>query len=156
MAIRLPHIISSKKVPKGYFAVYAGENQVCDTNTTNSVLCFTNSKLSSNFHSLKEKHKGKATAIRLPSAAKNILCRSSLTKNNVFSTSLDVPKGFFPVYVGESQKKRFLVPLSFLSQPLFQDLLSKAEEEFGFDHPMGGVTIPCHKDAYLDVISHLN
>ncbi|MBA0817311.1 hypothetical protein Gohar_022311 [Gossypium harknessii] len=27
MAIRLPHIISSKKVPKGYFAVYVGENQ---------------------------------------------------------------------------------------------------------------------------------
>ncbi|KAK8311588.1 hypothetical protein V6Z11_D02G260300 [Gossypium hirsutum] len=27
MAIRLPRIISSKKVPKGYFAVYVGENQ---------------------------------------------------------------------------------------------------------------------------------
>ncbi|XP_039036113.1 auxin-responsive protein SAUR22-like [Hibiscus syriacus] len=94
-------------------------------------------------------------AIRLPSVVMNILRRSSLTKNNICSTSLDVPKGFFPVYVGESQKKRFLVPLSFLNQPLFQDLLSKAEE-FGFDHPMGGVTIPCHEDAFLDVISHLN
>ncbi|TYH26333.1 hypothetical protein ES288_A03G243300v1 [Gossypium darwinii] len=27
MAIRLPRIVSSKKVPKGYFAVYFGENQ---------------------------------------------------------------------------------------------------------------------------------
>ncbi|TYG81134.1 hypothetical protein ES288_D02G273600v1 [Gossypium darwinii] len=27
MAIRLPRIISSKKVPKGCFAVYVGENQ---------------------------------------------------------------------------------------------------------------------------------
>ncbi|MBA0799268.1 hypothetical protein Gohar_009794 [Gossypium harknessii] len=27
MAIRLPRIVSSKKVPKGYFAVYVGENQ---------------------------------------------------------------------------------------------------------------------------------
>ncbi|TYI37775.1 hypothetical protein ES332_A03G237300v1 [Gossypium tomentosum] len=27
MSIRLPRIVSSKKVPKGYFAVYVGENQ---------------------------------------------------------------------------------------------------------------------------------
>ncbi|XVE93752.1 hypothetical protein REPUB_Repub01dG0221400 [Reevesia pubescens] len=95
-------------------------------------------------------------AIRLPSAAKHVLHRSALTTNKRSSTSLDVPKGFFPVYVGESQKKRFLVPLSFLNQPLFQDLLSKAEEEFGFDHPMGGLTIPCHEDVFIDVISRLN
>ncbi|XVF00967.1 hypothetical protein REPUB_Repub04eG0048000 [Reevesia pubescens] len=95
-------------------------------------------------------------AIRLPSAAKHILRRSSLTVNKRSSTYLDVPKGFFPVYVGESQKKRFLVPLSFLNQPLFQDLLSIAEEEFGFDHPMGGLTIPCHEDVFMDVTSRLN
>ncbi|KAK6253769.1 hypothetical protein QUC31_015489 [Theobroma cacao] len=101
-------------------------------------------------------------AIRLPVvvAAKQILRRSALTSNKRASTSLDVPKdvpkGFFPVYVGESQRKRFLVPLSFLNQPLFQDLLSKAEEEFGYDHPMGAVTIPCREDAFLDVTSRLN
>ena len=95
-------------------------------------------------------------AIRLPGAAKHILRWSALTTNKKSSTSLDVPKGFFPVYVGESQKKRFLVPLSFLNQPLFQDLLSKAEEEFGFDHPMGGVTIQCHEDVFMDVTSCLN
>ncbi|WRX14171.1 Small auxin-up RNA - like 10 [Theobroma cacao] len=72
-------------------------------------------------------------AIRLPGAAKHILRRCT--------------KEFFPVYVGESQRKRFLAPLSFLNQPLFQDLLSKAEEEFGYDHPMGAVTIPCREDA---------
>ncbi|KAK8529984.1 hypothetical protein V6N13_102870 [Hibiscus sabdariffa] len=92
-------------------------------------------------------------AIRLPSAAKHILRRSTPT---TIKRSTTVPKGFFPVYVGESQKKRFLVPLSFLNQPLFQSLLRKAEEEFGFDHPMGGVTIPCHEDVFLDVISQLN
>ncbi|CAN6839960.1 unnamed protein product, partial [Brassica oleracea] len=37
-----------------------------------------------------------------------------------------------------SQKKRYVVPISYLSQPSFQALLSKSEEEFGFDHPMGG------------------
>ncbi|OIT35316.1 auxin-induced protein 15a [Nicotiana attenuata] len=67
----------------------------------------------------------------------------------------DVPKGHFAVYVGEKQKKRFVIPISFLSQPLFQDLLSQAEEEFGFDHPMGGVTIPCSEDVFVDLTSRL-
>ncbi|XVE93753.1 hypothetical protein REPUB_Repub01dG0221500 [Reevesia pubescens] len=95
-------------------------------------------------------------AIHLPSAAKHILRQSALNTNKISLTYLDVPKGFFPVYVGESQNKRFLVPLSFLNQPLFQDLLSKAEEEFGFDYPMGGFTIPCHEDVFMDVTSRLN
>ncbi|XP_049405205.1 auxin-induced protein 15A-like [Solanum stenotomum] len=72
------------------------------------------------------------------------------------STTGDVPKGHFAVYVGEKQKKRFVIPISFLSQPLFQDLLSQAEEEFGFDHPMGGVTIPCSEDVFVDLTSRLN
>ncbi|KAG5574304.1 hypothetical protein H5410_054438 [Solanum commersonii] len=64
-----------------------------------------------------------------------------------FSNSGGVPKGHCAVYVGESQKKRFVVPISYLSQPLFQDLLTQAEEQFGFDHPMGGLTIPCKEDS---------
>uniref|UniRef100_A0A3Q7IHS8 Uncharacterized protein n=1 Tax=Solanum lycopersicum TaxID=4081 RepID=A0A3Q7IHS8_SOLLC len=70
------------------------------------------------------------------------------------STSGGVPKGHCVVYVGESQKKRFVVPVSYLSQPLFQDLLAKAEEEFGFDHPMGCLTIPCKEDVFVDLTSH--
>ncbi|PHT62414.1 Indole-3-acetic acid-induced protein ARG7 [Capsicum annuum] len=72
-----------------------------------------------------------------------------------FSTAGDVPKGHFVVYVGEKQKKRFVIPISFLSQPLFQDLLCPAEEEFGFDYPMGGVTIPCSEDFFVDLTSCL-
>nr|XP_016499611.1 PREDICTED: auxin-induced protein 15A-like [Nicotiana tabacum] len=71
------------------------------------------------------------------------------------STSGDVPKGHFAVYVGDNQKKRFVIPISFLSQPLFQDLLSQAEEEFGFDHPMGGLTIPCSEDVFVVLTSRL-
>ncbi|CBI37956.3 unnamed protein product, partial [Vitis vinifera] len=49
----------------------------------------------------------------------------------------NVPKGYVPVYVGETQKKRFVIPISYLKHPSFQNLLSQAEEEFGFDHPLG-------------------
>lgn len=52
-----------------------------------------------------------------------------------------VPKGYCAVYVGEIQKKRFVIPVTYLNQPCFQDLLSQAEEEFGYYHPMGGLTI---------------
>ena len=68
----------------------------------------------------------------------------------------DIPKGYFAVYVGESQKKRFVVPVSYLNQPLFQDLLSQAEEEFGFHHPMGGITILCSEDTFIHLTSLLS
>ncbi|CAF1697758.1 unnamed protein product [Brassica oleracea var. botrytis] len=78
--------------------------------------------------------------------AKKILSRSVAAKT---------PKGFLAVYVGEDQKKRFIVPISYLSQPSFQALLSKSEEEFGYDHPMGGLTIPCPEDTFINVTSRL-
>ncbi|CAL9022723.1 unnamed protein product [Prunus brigantina] len=63
------------------------------------------------------------------------------------------PKGYFAIYIGESQKKRFVIPISCLNQPSFKDLLNQAEEEFGYNHPMGGITIPCSEDRFLDLIS---
>lgn len=72
------------------------------------------------------------------------------------STAGDVPRGHFAVYVGEKHKTRFVIPISYLSQPLFQDLLSQAEEEFGFNHPMGGVTIPCSEDMFVHLTSRLS
>ncbi|PIA56067.1 hypothetical protein AQUCO_00700425v1 [Aquilegia coerulea] len=63
--------------------------------------------------------------IRLPGGvlrAKQFLRRATLT-----SIATDVPKGHFTVYVGEKQstKKRYVVPVSFLNQPTFQELLSR-------------------------------
>ncbi|CAH2072471.1 unnamed protein product [Thlaspi arvense] len=71
--------------------------------------------------------------------------------------TVSAPKGFLAVYVGEDQvqKKRYLVPISYLNQPSFQALLSESEEEFGFDHPMGGLTIPCPEDTFINVTSRL-
>ncbi|KAK8625117.1 hypothetical protein V6N13_089995 [Hibiscus sabdariffa] len=88
--------------------------------------------------------------------AKQILRQSKLFANEAASTSKVVPKGYFAIYVGESQKKRFIVPVSFLNQPSFQKLLSLAEEEFGFNHPMGGLTIPCREDVFVHLTSSLH
>lgn len=66
------------------------------------------------------------------------------------------PKGHLVAYVGEAEKKRYVVPITYLNQPLFRDLLSRVEEEFGYDHPMGGLTIPCSEDAFVDLISQLS
>ncbi|KAL7156507.1 hypothetical protein ABFS83_02G014800 [Erythranthe nasuta] len=70
--------------------------------------------------------------------------------------SVEVPKGHFAVYVGQNEKKRFVVPLSYLNNPLFQELLCQAEEEYGFHHPMGGLTIPCSEDLFVDLTSRLS
>ena len=83
--------------------------------------------------------------------AKQVLRRSTISANKAHSRSSNVPKGFLAVYIGETEKKRFIVPVSYLNHPAFQDLLSKAEEQFGFDHPMGGLTIPCEQDYFLNV-----
>ncbi|KAJ8446732.1 hypothetical protein Cgig2_002894 [Carnegiea gigantea] len=60
------------------------------------------------------------------------------------------------IYVGDhnKQKKRYVVPLSCLSHPAFRKLLSRAEEEFGFNHPTGGLTIPCDEQTFARIVSY--
>ncbi|KAG2300244.1 hypothetical protein Bca52824_036716 [Brassica carinata] len=91
---------------------------------------------------------------------RGLLGAKKLINFSVAATSkrtVSAPKGFLAVYVGEDQmqKKRYLVPVSYLNQPSFQALLGKSEEEFGYDHPMGGLTIPCHEDTFINVTSQL-
>ncbi|CAN6872449.1 unnamed protein product [Brassica oleracea var. botrytis] len=51
--------------------------------------------------------------------AKKILgCSVSAASTSKRAASA-APKGFLAVYVGESQKKRYVVPVSYLSQPSF-------------------------------------
>nr|XP_048336224.1 auxin-induced protein X15-like [Ziziphus jujuba var. spinosa] len=69
----------------------------------------------------------------------------------------DVPKGYCGVYVGDqSQKKRYVIPFSYLKDPEFQDLLTQAQEEFGYNHAMGGLTIPCSEHIFINLTSCLN
>ncbi|KAL8060261.1 hypothetical protein ABFX02_02G013200 [Erythranthe guttata] len=70
--------------------------------------------------------------------------------------SNEVPKGHLAVYVGQNEKKRFVIPLSYLNHPSFQELLFQTEQEFGFHHPMGGLTIPCSEDLFVDLTSRLS
>ncbi|KAB1994592.1 hypothetical protein ERO13_D13G094600v2 [Gossypium hirsutum] len=67
-----------------------------------------------------------------------------------------VPKGHIAIYVGEVERKRYIIPVTFVNHPSFVDLLNQAEEEFGFNHPMGGLTIPCKEDTFIDLASQLH
>ncbi|OIV93701.1 hypothetical protein TanjilG_16552 [Lupinus angustifolius] len=81
--------------------------------------------------------------------------RPSFSSTQAASKCVEVPKGYLAVYVGEKQK-RFVIPISYLNQPSFQDLLSQVEQEFGYHHPMGGLTIPCSEDIFQNITSCLN
>lgn len=71
------------------------------------------------------------------------------------ATTADVPKGHLAVYVGLGYKSRFVVPIAYLKHPMFQDLLKTAEEEYGFHHPMGGLTLPCSEATFIEITSCL-
>jgi len=53
----------------------------------------------------------------------------------------DVPAGSLPVYVGQ-ERRRFVIPTRYLSNPIFRALLAKSEEEFGLRCD-GGLRIAC-------------
>ncbi|KAL8228404.1 hypothetical protein R6Q57_015988 [Mikania cordata] len=83
------------------------------------------------------------------------IIKRSLSSGTNTPSSMCIPKGYLAIYVGEQQKKRFVVSVSLLSHPAFQELLRQAEEEYGYNHPMGGLTIPCSEDVFTDLASRL-
>lgn len=58
----------------------------------------------------------------------------------------DVPVGCFPVHVGE-ERRRFIIPTSYLTNSTFQVLLAKSEEEYGL-RCEGGLRVACPPDAF--------
>ncbi|MBA0683065.1 hypothetical protein Goari_024741 [Gossypium aridum] len=91
--------------------------------------------------------------------AKQTMRRWSLSKHQCSyqtPSAVSVQKGLFAVYVGDEEKKRFVVPISYLKQPLFQVLLNQAEQEFGFDHPLGCLMVPCAEDEFINLTSRMN
>lgn len=63
------------------------------------------------------------------------------------------PKGHFVVYVG-SAMTRFVVPISYLKNPLFQELLHKAAEDYGFDH-QSSIVLPCDESSFRRLVTFL-
>ncbi|XP_074275478.1 auxin-induced protein 15A-like [Silene latifolia] len=85
--------------------------------------------------------------------AKKILQRTLSNIKRSTQHCSDVPKGHVAVYVGETYMKRHVIPISYLNHTLFHNVLHFVEEEFGFEHPMGGLTIPCSEDYFSSLIS---
>nr|AFK44702.1 unknown [Lotus japonicus] len=85
----------------------------------------------------------------------SIIRRASFSTNQASSKGFEVPKGYLAVYVGDKMR-RFVIPVSHLNQPSLQELLHQAEEEFGYDHPAGGLTIPCREDEFLNLMAQMN
>ncbi|XP_062192416.1 auxin-induced protein 15A-like [Phragmites australis] len=78
-----------------------------------------------------------------------LMTRVHLARSRPSSTaSADVPRGHLAVYVGEG-RKRFVIPTACLKHPSFVTLLKRVEDEFGFDHRCGGLTIPCASEGDL-------
>ncbi|KAL0344991.1 UNVERIFIED_CONTAM: Indole-3-acetic acid-induced protein ARG7 [Sesamum radiatum] len=76
----------------------------------------------------------------------SVRCDSDEDSCHSLEMPSDVPRGYLAVYVGP-ELRRFIIPTSYLSDPLFKVLLEKVEEEFGFDHS-GGLTIPCDIETF--------
>ncbi|KAD6453876.1 hypothetical protein E3N88_08582 [Mikania micrantha] len=181
MAIFLPRIIQAKRVlrrsftngssgstsediPKGYFAVYVGEEE--KRRYVVAVSLLSQPAFQELLHQSEEEfgYNHPMGGLTIPcsedvfvdlASPKRVLRRSFSNGSNT-STSMDTPKGYFAVYVGEEEKKRFVVSVSLLSQPAFQELLHMAEEQFGYNHPMGGLTIPCSEDIFFDLASRFD
>jgi len=93
----------------------------------------------------------KTMGFRIP----GIIRQASFSAAKTTCKGLEVPKGYLAVYVGDKMR-RFVIPVSYLNRSSFQQLLRQSEEEFGFDHPTGGLTIPCKEDEFINIISQLN
>lgn len=62
-----------------------------------------------------------------------------------------IPVGYFPMYVGE-ERRRYVVPTTYLSHPLIKILLEKASQEFGFDQ-RNGLVLPCSVATFQEVLA---
>nr|GMC47654.1 auxin-responsive protein SAUR65 [Ipomoea batatas]GMC47655.1 auxin-responsive protein SAUR65 [Ipomoea batatas]GMC54658.1 auxin-responsive protein SAUR65 [Ipomoea batatas] len=89
-------------------------------------------------------------------ASRNNNSRSTTTTTSVSpstrevpakKSATDLPKGYMGVYAGQGELRRFIIPTTYLSDPLFKVLLEKVEEEFGFGH-RGGLIIPCEIETF--------
>ncbi|RZC52037.1 hypothetical protein C5167_020471 [Papaver somniferum] len=142
---------TTSNVPKGYLAVYVGEKTIFAeeefgfNHPTGGLTIPCNVEMFIDLTSPKD----------MGFSLTSKILRRSFSKGK--NDEMVIPKGHFAVYVGETQfKKRFIVQISFLNHSCVQELLNQAGEEFGFDYPTGGVTIPCSEETFVNLLSQLN
>ncbi|KAH7692297.1 Small auxin-up RNA protein [Dioscorea alata] len=75
-----------------------------------------------------------------------------LSDFNECCTSSVADKGHFFVYTSEA--KRFMIPLAYLNNNIFKELLKISEEEFGLPGD-GPITLPCDAKSMEYVLSML-
>ncbi|KAK9064440.1 hypothetical protein SSX86_015822 [Deinandra increscens subsp. villosa] len=92
----------------------------------------------------------------IPKFPKILYTKMAIRRYQLSSANIDIPKGHFSVYVGENSIKRFIVPLEYLKHPSFQTLLKLSEEEFGYAHPMGGLTFPCTEETFIELVKRIH
>ncbi|WVY96431.1 hypothetical protein V8G54_028582 [Vigna mungo] len=138
----IPHILPSKKV-----AIHVK----LDTSSKLKTISYNSETVATNIECVMRYYEPQL----LWTPKSNNKAKTLSARNEASSKVLDAPKGYLAVYVGENMK-RFVIPVSHLNQPLFQELLSQSEEEFGYDHPMGGLTIPCSEDLFQHITSCLS
>ncbi|KAK7324912.1 hypothetical protein VNO77_28853 [Canavalia gladiata] len=93
------------------------------------------------------KKKGASGIVMFKFVVEKLQKRLLLGRNKEYCDSTyvpeDVKEGHFAVIAeGGEEPKRFVLPLSCLSNPTFLGLLEQAAEEYGFDHE-GALSIPC-------------
>ncbi|KAK7272177.1 hypothetical protein RJT34_28614 [Clitoria ternatea] len=87
------------------------------------------------------KNKGASGIVMLKLVVKRLL----MGRNREGYVPEDVKEGHFAVIAeggDHHEQKRFVLPISCLTNPNFLRLLEQAAEEYGFDHE-GALTIPC-------------
>ncbi|KAF8712720.1 hypothetical protein HU200_012931 [Digitaria exilis] len=87
----------------------------------------------------------------------HLLTRLHLARSRSPSPAVaEVPRGYLAVYVGEG-RKRLVVPTACLNHPAFVTMLKRVEDEFGFDHRCGGLTIPCASEGdFADIVAGMD
>lgn len=85
----------------------------------------------------------------------NYSCNSDEEHEQIseYSVPEDVKEGHFAVIAVYGEKiKRFVVPLTYLTNPSFVRLLEQAAEEYGFNQE-GALTLPCHPNELEKMLS---
>ncbi|XP_047336151.1 auxin-responsive protein SAUR41-like [Impatiens glandulifera] len=100
-----------------------------------------------------QQHGGISPAITQRLKNANIYCDSDEESCHSPEPPHGVPRGYLAVYVGP-ELRRFIIPTSYLSNPVFKVLLEKVEEEFGFDHS-GGLTFPCDIETFKYLLKYM-